>query len=161
MRGVWGSCHKARGASYKKEKCKLGGPTFFRCTNVITLPLLQLLLRVRLLWFVCAKTRWFSQNSTVFAEFDRSRNKNSMVFAELYRFCSKNSTAFAELDGFCGHTLGRTSLGLPFVFLYCNICHGHRGSKIPPSWPKGVLRPLTPLDPLLFYNKSDQTVYIK
>ena len=86
--------------SHNKEKCEFGGPTFDRCTDVITLPLLHLLLRVRLLWFVCARTRRFSQNSTVFAELDRSRNKNSMVFAELDRSRSKNSTVFTELDGF-------------------------------------------------------------
>ena len=99
MRGVWWSCHKARGISHKKEKCKLGGPTLYRCTDVITHPLLHLFLRVRLLWFVCARTRRFSQNSTVFAELDRSRNKNSMeLFAELDRSRSKNSTVFAELE---------------------------------------------------------------
>ena len=65
MRGVWGvqDPHKARGTFHMKEKCKLGGLTFYRFTYVITLPLLHLLLRVRLLWFVCARTRRFWQNS--------------------------------------------------------------------------------------------------
>ena len=75
MTGVWGIQvpHKARGTPHKKEKFKLGGPTFHRSTDVISLPLLHLLLRVRLLWFVCARTRRFWQNSTVFAELDGFR----------------------------------------------------------------------------------------
>ena len=70
----------ARGNSHKKEKCKLGGPTFYRCFDVITLPLLHLLLHVRL---------FSGLSRTVFAELDQSRSKNSF---------SQNSTVFAGLD---------------------------------------------------------------
>ena len=84
IRGGLGSpVIRHEGSPIKKQNVSLGGPTFH---HVITLPLLHLLLRVRLLWFVGAKTRRFSQTSTVFAELDRSRSKNSTVFAELDDF---------------------------------------------------------------------------
>ena len=75
------------GSPIRKKIVSLGVPRFIFFPDVITLPLWHLLLRVRLLWFVCAKTRRFSQTSTVFAELDRSRSKNSTVFAELDGFC--------------------------------------------------------------------------
>ena len=77
------------GPPIRKKNVMLGGPTFYRCTDVITLPLLHLLLRVRLLWVVCAKTRRYSQNSTVL---------NSIDLAAITRRLSQNLMVFAGLD---------------------------------------------------------------
>ena len=44
------------------------------------------------------------------------------------------------------------------MFLYRNICHGHRGWS---SWPRGVLRPLShPLDPLLVYADEPRPFFL-
>ena len=122
--GLGGPAIRHEGSPIRKKNVSLGGPTFYRYTDVITLPLLHLLLRVRLLWFVSAKTRRFSQNSAVFEELDRYCNKNSMVFAEFDRSRSKNSTVFAELFCMIRHHYV-SSLADSFSSLYChsvNLC---------------------------------------
>ena len=70
MKGSGGSWSPIRheGPPHKKDKCKLGGPTFHRCIDVITLPPLHLLLRVRLLWFVCCCVLGYSGSSVAACE---------------------------------------------------------------------------------------------
>ena len=83
------------GPPIRKENVSLGGPTFYRCTDVITLPLLHLLQRVRLLWFVCARTRRFRQNSIDLTTRTRRFSQNSIDLATRTRRLSQNSMHLA------------------------------------------------------------------
>ena len=71
----------------------------------ITLPLLHLLLRVRLLWFVCARNRRFSQNPTVFAELDGFRRTRS-IFNNNNNNKITSSAPKSELDQWRNKTKG-------------------------------------------------------
>ena len=139
MRGVWrGPAIRYDGPPIRKKNVSLGGPTFYRCIDVITLPLLHLLVRVRLLWFVCARTRRFSQNSTVFAELDGSRSKNSTVFAEFDRSRSKNSTVFAEFDRSRSKNL-KVFAGLDIIMLVVQLIHSAHSIVIQSISVKNIL----------------------